>query len=159
MRFNAAEGGGAQVREEVLARFFKGRATPAELARDLKGSEQRVSDIQSIVEIEDMQEEFVVTRGMAVALCDAILGQELEPSTLATIGFALMASDKFSWDGEDVLGEIIADWSCPEINYTLNMENVRQFRAWLMEQEPYPARPSPAAGRPEIISVRRKKKP
>jgi hypothetical protein len=147
------------VREEVLARFFKGRATPAELARDLKGSEQRVSDIQSIVEIEDMQEEFVVTRGMAVALCDAVLSEQLEPSALATIGFALMASDKFSWDGEDVLGEIIADWSCPEINFTLNMENVRQFRAWLIEQEPYPVRPSVAAGSPKIISVRRKKNP
>jgi len=51
------------VREEVLARFFKGRATPAELARDLRGSEQRVSDIQWIVEIEDMQEEFVSRGG------------------------------------------------------------------------------------------------
>jgi len=156
------------VREEVLASFFNGRTTPAELARDLKGSEQQVSDIESIVEIEDMQEEFVVTRDMAVGLCDAVLSEQLEPSALATIGFALIASDRFSWDGEDdILGEIIADWSCPEINFTLNMDNIRQFRAWLMAQEPYPVRPSAAAGSPKdgrdfsarLVCVRRKKNP
>ena len=145
------------MREDVLARFFNGKATSAELARDLNGSEERVSDIESVVNIEDMQEELVVTREMAVALCDAVLSEELAPSALATIGFALMASEKFMWDGEDVLGDIIADWSCPEVNYTLNVENVRKFRAWLTGREQYPEKPSVTADSMRIISVRRKK--
>jgi hypothetical protein len=62
------------------------------------------------------------------------LDGDLEPGALATIGFVLMASDRFTWDGEQVLGDVIADWSCPETNYPLTLENVRLFRAWLLEE-------------------------
>jgi len=69
-----------------------------------------------------------------------------------------MASDKFTWNEEDVLGDIIADWSCPEINYPLNMDSVSQFRAWLTDEKPYPAKPLMAGGRTRLVSVRRKEK-
>jgi len=144
------------MREEVLARFFEGKASPAELARDLKGSERRASDVERIVKIEDMQEEFEVTRAMAMALCDAVLSEQLAPNTLATIGFALMASDKFTWDGEDVVGEVIADWACPEINYALTMDNIRKFRTWLTGREPYPEKPGATGDSTNIVSIRRK---
>ena len=104
------------MREEISARFFEGSVTGAELARDIEGSEKRLSDVASLAKIEDMKRDFTVTKEMAIALCDAVLNGELEPHGLATIGFALMASDRFLWNGEDVLGEIIADWACPEVN-------------------------------------------
>lgn len=144
------------MREEVLAGFFNGTTTAARLASDLSGSEVRVSDIESFVKIEDMQQEFVVTKEMALALCDAVLREELPPSALATIGFALMASEKFTWDAEAVIGEIIADWSCPEVNYALNVANVRKYREWLTGSEPYPERPSVINGSGRVVSVRRK---
>ena len=82
----------------------------------------------------------------------------METGALSTIGFALMASDNFVWDADDLLGDIIADCSCPEINYGLDAENIRRFRAWLTEQETYPAKPATAAGNSKLISVRRKGK-
>ena len=143
----------------MLARFFNGTITGAALANDLEGSEKQVSTLQSTVEIEDMQEEFVVSRAMAIGLCDAVLNNELQPESLATIGFALMASDRFVWDGNDVLGDIIADWSCPEINYQLTLANVGRFRRWLGGVEEYPAKPTlekNASAESRLISIRGK---
>lgn len=127
------------MKEAILARFFEGRITAATLAGDLNGSETHVTDTASTVEIEDMPEDFVVSREMALRLCDAVIDGELSPDSLSSVGFALMASDKFVWDGEDVLGDVIADWAAPEINYDLNIENVRKFRSWLQGTEGYPA--------------------
>jgi hypothetical protein len=56
---------------------------------------------------------------------------------VSTIGFALLASEKFSWDAEDLAGDVIHDWFCPEINYLLTLENVQRFKNWLLEKEPY----------------------
>lgn len=50
------------------------------------------------------------------------------------------------------------DWSCAEINYALTLENVKRFRNWLLETEPYPSRPQRAANASgeRLISIRRK---
>jgi hypothetical protein len=72
-----------------------------------------------------------------------------------------MSSEKFQWNGDedDVLASVIADWSCPEINYPLTVENVQRFRAWLTRVEEYP--PKPTTSRKgdggKIISVSEKK--
>jgi len=147
------------MRETVLREFFEGKVTAAELARDVAGSTTSTGQRTSLVSIEDMDEEFVVSANMAVSLCDAVLRGDLRPETLKTIGFALSASDKFCWDGDDdeVLANVIADWSCPEINYSLNLENVERFRAWLTRNKPYPAKPELAKGGGNIISVTEKK--
>lgn len=126
------------MKELTLARFFQGSATAAELAKDLAGAEKQLPEIETSVEIEDMPGDFHVTREMAIALCDAVLCGTLPPEHLATIAFALMASDRFEWDGDDVHGDVIADWAAPEINYPLNMESVRMFRSWLSGTEVYP---------------------
>src|SRR5579862_4299917 len=107
------------MREQTLRRFFEGTATARELARDISGSDRRASPNVTITSIEDMDDEFDLTATMAVRLCDAVLGGELSAADLKTIGFALVASDKFQWDADqdDVLASVISDWSCPEINY------------------------------------------
>jgi len=115
--------------EDVLAAFFAGTVSAAQLAADLAGAEERVSNVESLIKTKDMRAELAITPEMAIRLCDAVLGKQLPPSALATIGFALIASDHFVWDGEDVLREIVADWSCPEVNYALNLENVKRCRA------------------------------
>jgi hypothetical protein len=106
-----------------------------------------------------MGAEFNVTRPMLVSLTDAVLAGLLPPDALATIGFALEASDKFVWDGDsdELVASVIADWSCPEVNYPLTLENIARFRAWLTGDEPYPERPTTATkdgGR--LVSVREK---
>jgi hypothetical protein len=130
------------LKEAILAQFFEGTISGVVLANDLAGSENHVSPLESNVNIEDMHEEFGVNREMAIRLCDAVLNNELPPDSLATIGFALMASDRFVWDGDDVLGDVIADWSCPAINYELTLENVGRFRRWLFGVEEYPTKPT-----------------
>jgi len=69
---------------------------------------------------------FPVLPEMLIALCDAALTKDLEPCALVTVGFALTASDRFTWHGEQILGDVIADWCSPEINYPLNPESVRR---------------------------------
>jgi hypothetical protein len=146
------------MRERVLCDFFEDKATIVELARDVAGSISQKGPKISVVSIENMDGEFTVTTPMLVRLCDAVLGGELEPEALHSVGFALMASDAFCWDGDedDVLAEVIADWSCPEVNYRLTIENVKRFRAWLTRSEPYPSKP-PLKGGGNVISVTEKK--
>jgi hypothetical protein len=146
------------MREQVLRQFFEAKSTAAELARDIVGSTKKTGPITSVTSVEDMDEDFTVTTDMAVSLCDAVLRGDLPTDGLHTIGFGLMASDRFQWDGDkdEVLANVIADWSCPEINYPLTVENVQQFRAWLTRAEPYPAKPTQNAGRGTLVSVTEK---
>ena len=146
------------MRETVLRDFFEDKATATELARDVSGSITQKSQRLSTVSIEDMDKEFTVTSAMLVRLCDVVVQGELEPDALNAIGFALMASDAFCWDGDedDVLANVIGDWSCPEVNYPLTVENVKRFRAWLARTEPYPPKPPLRTGG-NVISVTEKK--
>jgi hypothetical protein len=147
------------MREIILRDFFSGHATALALANDVLGSVKQVGPIMSLVEIEDMDEEFGVTRAMLVSLCDAVLSGKFPPQGLSTIGFTLVASDKFVWDAEDVVGDVIHDWSCPEINYPLTLGNVQRFKNWLLQVEPYPAKPAlkSASGDERLISRTEKK--
>jgi hypothetical protein len=132
------------MREQILRQFFEGTSSASELARDVCGSTRQANQKLKITSIENMEVDFDVTAGMAVRLCDAVLSCDLPATALQTIGFALTASDKFQWGGDedDVLASVIADWSCPEINYPLTLENVQRFRAWLTRAEEYPPKPS-----------------
>jgi hypothetical protein len=146
------------MREKVLRDFFEGKSSAAQLERDVAGSTKTSGPKTTVVSIEDMGTDFVVTTDMAVRLCDAVLNGELMPGALQTIGFALMASDKFQWsaDEDEVLANIIADWSCPEVNYPLTVENVQRARAWLMRTDTYPAKPPLTSAEGKVISVTQK---
>ncbi|HKU22585.1 MAG TPA: hypothetical protein VJQ50_16335 [Terriglobales bacterium] len=144
--------------EQVLRDFFENKASATELRRDIDGS-TKTHGAYSQVSIVDMDEEFTVTAAMAVRLCDVVLHGELPPEALKALGFALQASDKFCWDGDEdeVLANVISDWSCPDVNYPLTLENVERFRAWLLRIEPYPPKP-PIRDTPwRITSVTEKK--
>jgi hypothetical protein len=148
------------VREETLKRFFQGDVSASDLAQDVAGSTETISSIASRISIEDMDSEFSVTRPMLVSLADAVLAGTLPPDALGTIGFALQTSDKFVWDGDsdELVANVISDWSCPEINYPLTHQNIAKFRAWLTGAEPYPAKPQGVASdRGCLISIREKK--
>jgi hypothetical protein len=147
------------MREIVLRDFFLGRITPSALAKDVEGSKKKVGPINWVVEIEDMESQFQVTPQMLVSICDAVLSGQLPNENLSVIGFALVASDHFEWDAEDVIGDIIHDWSCPEINYPLTLDNIRRFRNWLLGSETYPSKPpsKPSNTSEHLISRTEKK--
>jgi hypothetical protein len=147
------------MREIILRDFFLGLATPEALTKDVLGSVKQVGLIHYSVEIEDMDEEFPVTRAMLVSLCDAVLSRRFPADELSTIGFVLEASDRFTWDGEDLVGRVIDIMASPEINYALTLENVQMFKNWLLELEPCPPEPQPRPSSKDerLIVVREKR--
>jgi len=121
--------------EEVLKRFFLGEAGAKELAADLSGS---VVERQGVTNhpITDMRGDFEVRPEHLIRICDAVLGGEIEAKYLQEVGFCILASDHFEYDTDtregDLIGETVFDWSAPEVNYPLTIENVRRFRERLV---------------------------
>jgi len=71
-----------------------------------------------------------------VRVCDTVIRGDIRPATLKAIGFFLLASDHFAWDGDTQQGGLVAetvyDWAGPEVNYPLTLENVVRFRERLL---------------------------
>ena len=130
-----------------------------DLAEDLRGSVTHLNAIISKVAIEDMHVPFLVNRQHLIMLYDAYLSTSLTADGLNTIAFALMASDHFEWD-DDTLGEVLSDWSAPEINFPLNLETIKMHRTWLTgEAEPLQGQfKEPTRRNGRLISVREKVK-
>lgn len=118
------------MREDLLKRYFMTEVQAADLVEDLRNSVTHLNPIVSKVAIEDMQNSFLVSRQHLMMLCDAFLSAKLTSEALNTIAFALIASDHFEWD-DDTMGEVLHDWSAPEINFPLNEETIKMHRSWL----------------------------
>jgi hypothetical protein len=146
------------MREERLKQFFLGEIQGAELHRDLYDTVRQLDSVVSEIRIEDMQGSFQVRREHLIALCDAVADGSLQPDSLEPIGFALMSSDAFEWE-DGLMSDVIADWSCPEVNYPLNLSTVAQFKRWLTDEEPYPDRLPLSKNRPQgrLITLTRKR--
>ncbi len=121
--------------EEVLMRFFLGKASVRELAHDLAGSLVEGRDV-TYHPIKDMSDDFEVRPEHLVRACDAVLSGEIGAKYLEAIGFCVVASDHFEYDtdtpGGALVGETVLDWSKPIVNYPLTIENVRKFRERLV---------------------------
>lgn len=119
------------MREEELRRYFAGRTTVEELDADLRGSVIELGDRVSAVQIADMTDTFELTRQHLIMLCEAMIRNILEAEALSTIAFALLASDTFHWEDE-VVSEVLSDWSAPEINFALSLQTINMHREWLV---------------------------
>lgn len=122
--------------ESILRDFFDGRASAGDLRADLVGAVVQTAENVFTHKIVDMDADFEVTPDHLVRVCDAVLSGELEASELESIGYCLVASDCFSWDGDTQSGSRVAetayDWSAPVNNYRLTSDTVRKFRERLM---------------------------
>jgi len=129
------------MREEELRRYFVGEASVSQLAKDLNGSVVKIDDLQSEIRIADMRGSFLLQRDHVIKLCEAFLDRALTPEALTTIGFALQASDAFEWE-DDVISEVLSDWSAPEVNFELNAKTLNMHRDWLLGSSEPPVRNS-----------------
>jgi hypothetical protein len=146
------------MKEIVLKKYFEGSVPAEELAADVRDARQQVGPRAFVIYIEDMQDEdFRVTNAMAVQLCKDVLRGAIPPALLQPIGFALIASDKFTFDGDEIEGEVIHDWAGPKVNLPLHLGSVERFRKWLSKEEPYPEKKGLRAGTGEIISITEKR--
>lgn len=119
------------MRETLLRDFFLEKIPINKLRDDLKDAVRNEGPVQRYP-IVDMSEDYSVTCGDLIKLCDAVLSGELSPELLEAIGFCLLASDHFGWDNDQpdgkIVAETIAEWSSPEIHYPLTLQNVQMFR-------------------------------
>lgn len=125
--------------ESTVAAFLSGEIDAEGLASEVRNSECNVDPITTEVTVSDMESEFTITRTMALRLCDAVSNESLEGKILRTVAFVIISSDHLSWGDDDLLGEIISDWSCPEVNYPLTRDNIARCRKWLEGSESYPS--------------------
>jgi len=133
--------------ESILRDLFLGKANAKALSKDIEESRALmsppgVSYSKTSDGIVKMDSDFDLSRAHLLAVCDAFLSGGLSAIDLEYIAFALIASDRFNWDGDqdNTLAEIVHDWAAPAINYPLNMENIQRCRRWLLGTEKYPDR-------------------
>jgi hypothetical protein len=144
------------MREDVLRRYFTGEVPVSVLATDLQGSATRLDAVRETVAIEDMQVSFRVSRLHVVMLCDAFLQKSINAESLSTVAFGLIASDHFEWD-DDVVSEVLHDWSAPEINLSLNDKTINMHRSWLVgaaESAPHRSRVPPGSAPGRLVSLK-----
>lgn len=141
--------------EEAIAACLSGELAPELLNRKAEGAVERVDDVRVNIHVREMRRDFVITSEMLIRLCVAALERQLSPVSLSAVAFAIIASDHFEWHDE-LVGEVLHDWSSPDINYPLSRDNLERFRAWLSREEPYGEKPSlniSAADASKIIST------
>jgi hypothetical protein len=127
------------MRESVLRDYFLELVDESRLSEDLAGSVAQTSyDVISYYSANDLTEDFEVVPTHLVKLCDAVLAGKINAKHLELIGFALIGSDCFIWNGDDTEGggelvaDVLHDWASPEINYPLTAENIAKFRVLLL---------------------------
>ena len=126
--------------ESTVAAFLTGDIDAERLSSEVRGSERKVDPITTTVKVSEMKSEFAITRTMNLRLCDAVSNGQLQGEVIRTVAFLIISSDHLTWGDDELLGEIIWDWSCPEVNYPLTPENMARCRKWLEGTERYPSR-------------------
>jgi hypothetical protein len=146
------------MREEALKQFFTGDLSATQLAMEATASIKKLGPIEENIEIGDMSLDYAIGRHEVLSLCDAALQQELPADALTAIAFMLLTSDRFEWDwNDDVIPEVLNDWSCPEVNYPLISSTFQMHRQWLLGIEKIPERAQAKdVRRGRLISIRRK---
>jgi hypothetical protein len=126
--------------ESTIAAFLAGNIDAERLASEVRDSERKVDPITTAVTVAEMKSEFVISKTMALRLCDAVSDGTLPSEVLRTVAFVIIGSDHLTWGDDELLGEIMWDWSCPEVNLALSPENMTRFRKWLEGTERYPSK-------------------
>jgi hypothetical protein len=145
------------MREEALKQFFAGDLSASQLAIEAMASIKKIGSRETTVEVEDMALTYSINRENMLAFCDAGINRTLPGEAVTAIAFMLIASDHFEWDGDDeMISEILSDWSCSEVNYPLTPTTFQMHRRWLLGSETPPERPPLAKKRGRLISMRRK---
>ena len=126
--------------ELKLKKYFENVLTVEQLKVDLKDSQQKTGYDVTTVYIDSLNEgEFEIKKEHLIKLFDDTISGKISPLELNTIGFALMASDFFYWDGETIEGEIIGnvifELDNHDIGHDLTMKNIQLWKEYLSTGE------------------------
>lgn len=124
------------MKESILKKYFENQIPVELLAEDLKGSQQKTGYDTTSVTIDSLNNgEFKINKEHLIKLCEDYLNNQISSKDLNTIGFALMSSDFFCWDGETKsgkkIGQVISDWDNESIGYDINQKNVQLWKEYL----------------------------
>ena len=116
--------------EIILKKYFEGKIDFDQLNDDLIGVSVKRGPKETSQEIVDMDQEFLVKPEHIIGLLQDVIIGKIEPGYLEPISFALMGSDYFIFDYEDTKTDLtlklLHEWASPEINYELNLENIKR---------------------------------
>ncbi len=145
------------MREDTIAKLCVRELDAHTLDAETFAAVEKRDAIVSRIHIRDMEQSFPLKREHILRLCEAGITGTISPSSLTTIAFALLASDRFEWDDE-IISEVLYDWSAPEINYPLNRETLTMNKEWLTGVAAPLAKPalSPRTGKEQLIFLRTK---
>ncbi len=104
-----------------------------------------------------MDRDFTVTRDHMRQLLTAALAGKLNEAELNAIAFTLIASDRFEFNEDEVVIEVLHDWSAPEINYPINNVTLEMHRSWLDGINALPARQPLSKSKGIVVSRRWKR--
>lgn len=132
------------LKEATVRDFLLGAAPADRLAVEAGGAVEAMSERARRVHIVDLPEGdgLTVTAPMLVRLCDAFLAGSLPATSLETVAFTIVASDRLRWGEDDELvGRVLYDWASPEVTWELTPGSVRMFREWLTGKTMPPSEP------------------
>ena len=125
---------------ELLRDYFRGEATTAELARDLRDAFEPRPDGNRRLRLANIEGEFVVTSAHLVRVLDAVLAGALPAGDLAAIGAALAMSGQFLWDERTPDGARVAaavrEWVSASPNDALDRPAIMRRREELRAPRP-----------------------
>ena len=117
------------MREEILKDYFEGKINITDLFDDVIGTKVKIGAKETSFYVTSMDDNFELNVNHIIKLLRDILKYKIEPQILETIALAIEASENMQY-GEalknDLMIKMLNEWAAPEINYELNIENVKE---------------------------------
>ncbi len=140
--------------EETIVAFLAGRTSADRLEVEATAAVERISASEEIVHVRATPTRFIVGREMLLRLCDAALESRISPHALRIIAFTIISSPAIEWR-DALVGEVLHDWSAPEVNWPLTEPNVKQFRRWMTHEDSYPKTEKPEESQQRVSVLER----
>jgi hypothetical protein len=99
------------MREQTIVAFLTGDATAESLNNEALKSIVHHDARVSSIDVVDMDRPFTLSWADILKLCDAGIDGTMSVNALNAIAFALIATDKFARDGDDLISEVLHDRS------------------------------------------------
>jgi hypothetical protein len=125
------------VTEPLLRDYLLGLKSPEDLEKPDPNSDGKLRAYWRMVEAIE-EGAFQIEAKHLVSICDDVLSGRLKLSSLEIISSRLIASDYFTWEGAlkaDIISAVLYEWNGPEINYSLTIRNVKEWKRYLTEGE------------------------
>lgn len=127
------------MKAETLKGFFEGCVPASVVAGEADRTHDDVRNQADDVLTDDLSAEFPLKPDHLVALCDAVIHNDLKARHLEVIASVLVRSERFIWDPSTTAGALVSKviyaWEAPEINYVLSPGTVKKFRRLLTTGE------------------------